>query len=171
MSARDNILRRIREANGHEGATGAKERETILARLDARVRGPMPTMDWETLPRFRERCIAMMSTIDEAGSFAEVPRAVASYLKQKNLPTSGACWPEFARLDWAGAGLRVEARPSHGEDKLGITGAFCALAENGTLMLLSGEDTHATTSLLPENHVAIVAASRIVRTRAPRTSK
>jgi L-lactate dehydrogenase complex protein LldG len=89
---------------------------------------------------------------------------VASYLKQKNLPTSGACWPEFARLDWAGAGLGVEARPSHGDDKLGITGAFCALAENGTLMLLSGEDTHATTSLLPENHVAIVPASRIVRT-------
>jgi L-lactate dehydrogenase complex protein LldG len=164
MSTRDNILRRIREANGREGAIGAKERESILAQLDARERGPLPTMEWETLPRFRERCIAMMSTIDEVGSLAEVPRAVASYLKQKNLPTSGACWPEFARLDWAGAGLGVEARPSHGEDKLGITGAFCALAENGTLMLLSGEDTHATTSLLPENHVAIVPASRIVRT-------
>jgi L-lactate dehydrogenase complex protein LldG len=162
MSARDNILRRIREANGSEGQ--ANDRESILARLDARVRGPLPTMEWETLARFRERCIAMMSTIDEAGSIAEVPRAVASYLKEKSLPTSGACWPEFAALDWAGAGLAVEARPSNGDDKLGITGAFCALAENGTLMLLSGEDTYATTSLLPENHVAIVPASRIVRT-------
>ena len=121
-------------------------------------------MDWEPVRRFKERCIAMMSTVDEVGSLADVPRAVASYLRQKNLPTSGACWPEFARLDWTGAGLSVEARPSHGDDKLGITGVFCALAENGTLMLLSGEDTHATTSLLPENHVAIVPASRIVRT-------
>ncbi len=164
MSARDNILRRIREANGRENGASAIERETALARLVARERGPLPTMDWETLPRFRERCIAMMSTVDEVGSLAEVPRAVASYLKEKNLPTSGACWPEFAELDWAGAGLGVEARPCHGDDKLGITGAFCALAENGTLLLLSGENTHATTSLLPENHVAIVAASRIVRT-------
>jgi L-lactate dehydrogenase complex protein LldG len=164
MSARDNILRRIRAANSREAGTSAKDRNAILARLQDRSRGPLPTMDWEPVQRFKERCIAMMSTVDEVGSLANVPRAVASYLKQKNLPTSGACWPEFARLDWAGAGLGVEARPSHGDDKLGITGAFCALAENGTLMLLSGEDTHATTSLLPENHVAIVPASRIVRT-------
>ena len=164
MSARENILRRIREANGREAGTRAKEREVILARLDARGRGPLPTMEWETLPRFRERCIALMSTFDEVGSLAQVPQAVATYLKERNLPTGGACWPEFAELDWAGAGLEVEARPSHGDDKLGITGAYCALAENGTLMLLSGENTHATTSLLPENHVAIVPVSRIVRT-------
>ena len=163
MSARDNILRRIREANGREAGSSAKEREAILARLDARVRGPLPTMEWETVPRFKERCLAMMSTVSEAGSLADVPRSVAAYLKEKNLPTDGACWPEFAGLDWTGAGLKIEARPCHGDDKLGITGAFCALAENGTLMLLSGADTHATTSLLPENHVAIVPESRIVR--------
>ena len=164
MSARDNVLRRIREANGREAGSGTKDRDAILARLGARGRGPLPTMDWEPVSRFKERCIALMSTVDEVGSLAEVPRAVASYLKGKNLPTGGACWPEFAELDWTDAGLTIEARPSHGDDKLGITGAFCALAENGTLMLLSGENTHATTSLLPENHVAIVAASRIVRT-------
>jgi L-lactate dehydrogenase complex protein LldG len=164
MSARDNILRRIREANGRENAASAIEREPVLARLGARAHGPLPTMEWETVPRFKERCVAMMSTVGEAACVADVPQAVASYLKQKNLPTAGACWPEFAALDWAAAGLAIEARPSHGDDKLGITGAFCALAENGTLMLLSGEDTHATTSLLPENHVAIVPASRIVRT-------
>ena len=164
MSARDNILQRIREANGRGAGTSAKERDAILMRLDAHGRGPLPTMEWEALPRFRERCIAMMSSVDEVGSLAQVPSAVASYLREQNLPTSGACWPEFAELDWAGAGLAIESRPSHGDDKLGITGAFCALAENGTLMLLSGENTHATTSLLPENHVAIVAASRIVRT-------
>lgn len=163
MSARDNILRRIREANAHAGATGEGGRETVLARLDAHPRGPLPTMEWDLRGRFRERCIAMMSTFDEVESVADVPRAVASYLKQKNLPTSGACWPEFAQFDWAGAGLAIEVRPCNGDDKVGITGAYCALAENGTLMLLSGEDTHATTSLLPENHVAIVPASRIVR--------
>ena len=164
MSARENILSRIREANGREAGTSAKERDAILARLHAHGRGPLPTMDWEPVPRFKERCIALMSTVDEVGSLADVPQAVASYLKQKNLPTGGVCWPEFAEFDWAGAGLSIEARPSHGDDRLGITGAFCALAENGTLMLLSGENTHATTSLLPENHVAIVATSRIVRT-------
>ena len=93
MSARDNILKRIREANGRELGTSATQRDAILARLDAHTRGPLPTMDWEPLPRFKERCSALMSTIDEVGSLAQVPRAVASYLKQKNLPTRGACWP------------------------------------------------------------------------------
>lgn len=163
MSARENILQRIRAANGRTGALTAPEREAALARLRAHPRGPLPNMGWQLLPRFKERCIAMMSTVAEVTSVAEVPQAVAKYLTENKLPPSGACWPEFATLDWAGAGLKIEARPANGDDKVGITGTFCALAENGTLMLLSGQDTHATTSLLPDNHVAIVAASRIVR--------
>jgi L-lactate dehydrogenase complex protein LldG len=163
MSARDNILRRIREANGRIAGTNANERDTVMAHLHAHRRTALPMMDWDPVQRFKERCAAMMSTVGEAPSRVEVPRAVAFYLKGRTLPTRGACWPEFADLDWAGAGLTIEARASRGDDKLGITGAFCALAENGTLMLLSGENTHASTSLLPENHVAIVPASRIVR--------
>lgn len=162
MSARENILQRIRAANGRAGAPGASEREATLSRLRGHPRGPLPKMNWELLPRFRERCIAMMSSVAEVATLAEVPRAVANYLTGNKLPLSGVCWPEFANLDWAGAGLQIAARAANGNDKVGITGTYCALAENGTLMLLSGQDTHATTSLLPDNHIAIVPASRIV---------
>jgi len=163
MSARENILQRIRAANGRTGALGAGEREVALSRLRAHPRGPLPDMSWELLPRFRERCIAMMSSVAEVASLAQVPQAVAKYLTGNKLPLRGVCWTEFADLDWAGAGLQIAARPANGDDKVGITGTYCALAENGTLMLLSGRDNHATTSLLPDNHIAIVPASRIVR--------
>jgi L-lactate dehydrogenase complex protein LldG len=163
MSARENILQRIRAANGRTGALTPAERETALARLRAHPRGPLPDMGWELLPRFKERCIAMMSSVAEINSVADVPQAVAKYLTENKLPRSGACWPEFANLDWAGAGLQIAARPANGDDKVGITGTYCAVAENGTLMLLSGQDSHATTSLLPDNHIAVVPASRIVR--------
>jgi L-lactate dehydrogenase complex protein LldG len=163
MSARENILQRIRAANGRTGALTPAERETALARLGAHPRGPLPDMGWELLPRFKERCIAMMSSVAEINSVADVPQAVAKYLTENKLPLSGACWPEFANLDWAGAGLQIAARPANGDDKVGITGTYCAVAENGTLMLLSGQDSHATTSLLPDNHIAVVPASRIVR--------
>ncbi|HEV8644368.1 MAG TPA: lactate utilization protein C [Burkholderiales bacterium] len=163
MSARENILQRVRAANGQTGALTAAEQEAALARLRAHPRGPLPDMSWELLPRFKERCIAMMSSVAEVKSLADVPRAVGAYLMENKLPLSGACWPEFANLDWVGAGLQIAARPANGDDKVGITGTYCALAENGTLMLLSGQDTHATTSLLPDNHIAVVAASRIVR--------
>ena len=49
-------------------------------------------------------------------------------------------------------------------DRVGITGCFCAVAETGTLLLLSGTDTPATVSLLPETHVALVDTARIVAT-------
>jgi L-lactate dehydrogenase complex protein LldG len=163
MSARENILQRIRAANGRTGALTPAERETALARLRAHPRGPLPDMGWELLPRFKERCIAMMSSVAEINSVTDVPQQVAKYLTENKLPLSGACWPEFANLDWAGAGLQIAARPANGDDKVGITGTYCAVAENGTLMLLSGQDSHATTSLLPDNHIAVVPASRIVR--------
>lgn len=163
MNARENILQRIRAANGRTGLLSTSEREAALARLRAHPRGPLPNMNWDLLPRFKERCIAMMSSVAEVAALAEVPQAVAKYLAGNKLPLSGACWPEFANLDWAGSGLQIEARPANGDDKVGITGTYCALAENGTLMMLSGRDTHATTSLLPDNHIAIIPASRVVR--------
>jgi L-lactate dehydrogenase complex protein LldG len=163
MSARENILRRIRQANESVGLRSTPEGDAAAQRLQRHPRGPLPTMNWELVPRFKDRCSAMMSTVDEVAALNDVPAAVAQYLRANSLPASAVCWPEFSRLDWAAAGLRVEPRPATGEDRVGITGTFCALAENGTLMLLSGEDTHATTSLLPDTHIAIVPASRIVR--------
>jgi L-lactate dehydrogenase complex protein LldG len=163
MSARENILKRIRAANGRGGNVSAQERATVLDRLQAHARGPLPGMDWPLLPRFRERCAIMMSTVDDVPALSGVPAAVSRYLVAQKLPLRAACWPAYAGLDWRAAGLEVEGRPSRGDDKVGITGTFCAIAENGTLMLLSGENEHATTSLLPETHIAIVPADRVVR--------
>ncbi|MEQ1879515.1 MAG: lactate utilization protein C [Burkholderiales bacterium] len=161
MSARDNILRRIRDANRQTGYIPAG-REPAIDRLRHPVRGPLPSMNWEPVARFRQRCLAMMSTVDDVGTLTDVPAAAARYLRTLKLPEIGVCWPEFAALDWAGAGLKIEPRPAMASDKVGITGTYCALAENGTLMLLSGEGTSATSSLLPDTHIAIVPASRIV---------
>ena len=47
---------------------------------------------------------------------------------------------------------------------MGLTGSYCAIAETGTLVLLSGQESHATTSLLPETHIAVIRRSRIVKT-------
>ncbi len=163
MSARENILKRIRAANGKTAPATAQEREAVVARLHAHARGPLPSMNWDPLPRFKERCIVMMSTVDQVESRAQLPQAIARYLRENNLPARGVCWPEFSDLGWTAAGLEFEVRPSTGDDKVGVTGTYCAIAENGTLMLLSGEHTHATTSLLPETHIAVVPASRVLR--------
>jgi L-lactate dehydrogenase complex protein LldG len=58
--------------------------------------------------------------------------------------------------------MAVESRAARDTDPVGITGAFCAIAETGTLMTVTGPDMPATLSLLPETHVAVVRMSRIV---------
>lgn len=164
MAARENILRRIRAANRRNGEPAPVERETVLARLREHPRGTLPAVPGEFKARFSERCVALHSTLDEADDLGRAPQAVARYLREHQLPLSAVCWPQFAALDWHGAGLAVEARTCTGDDKVGITGAYCAIAETGTLMLLSGENEHAATSLLPDTHIALVPAGRIVRT-------
>ncbi len=163
MNARDNILGRIRAALGR--SRPLTETETIPLRTVLREnrRGPLPTMNWEPVSRFRERCLSLSSTLDDAPDLQQVPAAVKRYLTTSHLPGACVCSPQFAGLDWAGIGLAVEVRPATAEDAVGVTGAYCAIAETGTLMLLSGASNPMTNSLLPETHIAVVSASRILR--------
>ncbi len=163
MTARDNILGRIRTALGRTAPLTEQQSSQMRAKLREHPRGPLPGMHWELLPRFRERCEGLSSTVDQVASLAEVPAAVARYLRQNGLPLQAVCWPELGALEWAAAGLRMEARPARESDKVGVTGAYCGIAETGTLMLLSGAHTHPVTSLLPDTHIAVVAAARLLR--------
>jgi len=164
MNARENILGRIRAAHGKAPTASPRERAAVASHIGARVLSPRPSLDWEPAARFRERVLALSSTFEEIGAIEEAPRAVARYLHGQGLPLNAVCWSEFSGLPWREAGLVVEARAACGDDLVGITSAYCAIAETGTLMLLSGSRTPATTSLLPETHIALVAARRIVRT-------
>ena len=92
-----------------------------------------------------------------------MPQAVARYLNDHALPKQAVCWPVLQALDWTSVGVTVAARPARGDDLVGMTGAFCAIAETGTLMMLSGAETPGATSLLPETHIAVVPEKRIVR--------
>ncbi len=133
-------------------------REYIVGRRQ----GPRPRADWNLLVRFKERALGLLSSVDEIASLDQVPSAVAKYIEDHALGNGAVCWPSLSQLRWAASGLIVQARAAHRDDLIGITGAFCGIAETGTLMLLSGEQTHAVTSLLPETHIAILPVSRIV---------
>jgi len=163
MSARDNILARVRQRLGRTDASAAKARESVRAHLASHASSPRPASSLDPVLEFRERALKLASTYDEIDNIEAVPLAVARYLRMHALPLAAVCWPEFAALGWRSHGIAVEVRPARGEDAVGITGAFCAVAETGTLVTLSGGDTPASASLLPETHIAVVKRSRIVR--------
>ncbi|HZX32755.1 MAG TPA: lactate utilization protein C [Rhodocyclaceae bacterium] len=160
MSSRDDILKRVRAGVG-KGDFAAR-RQAAEALMAGRALGPQPRVGNDLAERFRAKAEPLASTVDRVGSRLEVPAAVARYLGDEAGLIVVA--PDLAGLDWPSAGLTVEARGAEDADRIGITGCFCAVAETGTLMLLSGPDTPATVSLLPEIHIAIVPVARIVAT-------
>ncbi len=163
MSSRERILARIRKAQGRGGSRPSQaELEAVDTYVRAHPRGTLPKVEGDLVARFRARAESMQSTTEEVAAEAEVPAAVARYLNANKLPLSGCVWPQLAHLDWKGAGLALEPRGANGTDAVGVTGALAAIAETGTLVLASGQGTPATVSLLPETHVAVVSARRIV---------
>jgi L-lactate dehydrogenase complex protein LldG len=152
------------------------DRDAILKQVRAGLRRRAPDVsasaaDWspprlsgDLAERFRQQATRLASTVIGPLAVANVPGAIAEYLANASLPTAAVCWPQLSDRDWAAAGLQVEARAATASDLVGITGTFCAIAETGTLMLLSGPDTPATVSLLPETHIALVPIASIVAT-------
>lgn len=162
MSSREDILGRVRAKLGRNDANTVSGMRALESYLLARPQGPRPKIEDDLLARFREKSGLLSSTIEEVAGVGEAPQAIARYLAAQQLPARAVCWPELASLPWQEAGIAVEARAATGNDLIGITGCFCALAETGTLVLCSGPSTPATTSLLPETHIAIVPAGRIL---------
>jgi L-lactate dehydrogenase complex protein LldG len=168
-SARDAILGRVRKALDKSGDRAAARAEA-QAYVAAHRQGPRPRMPDDLVARFMQRATDMESTVARVAGAQAIPAAVARYVDTLDLQPSlaaqksraGVCWPEFAALDWAGVGLRIEARPTQGDDGIGITGCFCAIAETGTLVVLAGADTPTATTLLPATHVAVLRADRVV---------
>lgn len=162
MSARDRILALVRERQGKPAAIDAAELESARAHMSAHARSPAPRDDSDPVARFRERALSLASTVEVAAA-AEIPQRVAGYLRDLSLPLRAVCWRELGQLDWRASGIDIEVRPAVDGDLVGITGAYCAIAETGTLVTLSGPDTPPSVSLLPETHIAVVQRERVVR--------
>jgi L-lactate dehydrogenase complex protein LldG len=165
MTARDEILGRVR--GGLAKGDFATRRAQAEAYIAAQRRGPQPVMNvtrQELVARFQRKAESLASTVEVVADAAAVPAAVAAYLARQTLPTTAVSTHDIAGLAWAGVGLEVVARPAVDADQVGITGCFCAIAETGTIMLLSSPETPATVSLLPETHIALIKIERIVAT-------
>ena len=162
MSARDDILGRVRAGVGKADPAG--RRAAAEARLQARERGPQPVLGDDLVGRFMAKAESLASSVERVADPAAALAAVRCYLQAQDLPTEAVVSPDLAELPWVEAGLQVRAGVASDADRVGITGCFCAVAETGTLLLLSSPATPASVSLLPETHIALVPATRIVAT-------
>lgn len=162
MSARDEILQRVRAGVGK--SESVRRRAAAEARLAEPIRGPQPRIGGDLVSRFADKARSLASSVERVSAQAEAPASVRRFLLAGQLAGPLVATADVAGLDWSGCALEVAVRPARDADQVGISGCFCAIAETGTLMLLSGAATPSTVSLLPETHIALVPVSRIVAT-------
>jgi L-lactate dehydrogenase complex protein LldG len=135
----------------------------------------------QALRRFQEEFERVSGVFHRVRGPGEVPGVLREIARLRGARELVAWHPAALGLDLGpplGAeGLRVtpapadageESRRAHREAAaragIGVTGADFALAETGTLILLSGPGRPRSTSLLPETHVAVFGPDRLLET-------
>lgn len=164
MSARDAILGRIRRANG----SGADREARVAARLAAPPDGIIPERGQGTPEERRDafchRVEAVAGSVARVATADDVPAAVADYLRRRNLPAALRMGSDrrLASLNWRDQpALDLRTGPSDGHDEVALSHAFAAIAETGTVALVSGTDNPTTLNFLPEHHIVVVDAADI----------
>jgi L-lactate dehydrogenase complex protein LldG len=167
MSSRDLIFGSIRRSLGVSGKE-ATRRKTVDDRLAQHPAGLIPARGQlapkERLALFRTMVEAANGSVEEIADAGDVPGAIAALLRTHNLPMGvrrGAD-PRLAALPWERARtLEVAVGPTDGKDLAAVSHAFGAVAESGTLMLVSGPDNPTTLNFLPDTHIVVVDAKDV----------
>ena len=168
MSSRDTVLATIRRSLGVTGNEPARL-AAVADRIGSHPRGLIPARAQlppaERVALFRKMMAAAAGTTTQVASAADVPKEIAALLRSYNLPMAVRRGddPRLAAMPWATEKtLTVGTGASDGNDLVGVSYAFGAVAESGTLMMLSGPDNPTTLNFLPDTHVVVVSAADIV---------
>lgn len=166
MSSRDTIfatLRRSLHVSGDERLRTA----AVDDRLERAPKGVIPARaQIDVAPRlalFVEKAEGVQASVHMLASAADIPAAVAEYLRANNLPASIRFGTDdrLTSLDWGKTAVEVKRGPSDGHDLAALSHAEAGIAETGTLALLSGPENPTTLNFLPDHHLVVMKASDV----------
>lgn len=105
------------------------------------------------------------ATVVAVASEADLPAAVAAYLRGQNLPLAMRAGNDtwLRAIDWSREpALSIAEGPAVPDDEVGLTHAVAAVAETGTLVLASGPANPVTVTFLPETSIIVVRSADLV---------
>jgi len=160
---REQVLAAVRRSLGR-GALSADARAVLDKRRGATDSAPLlPKLPKGPLSQvFRDGLEKVSGTMSELTRLDEVPGAVAGYLAGHGLAPETAVAPSLEMLDWAGAGITPSVGPTRGGDYAGVSLAWRGVAENGSLVLLSGPENPTSLNFLPDHHLVVLRDEDLV---------
>lgn len=169
MTARDDILGGIRRSLGRGALTGASA-DATAERVAAHRRNLIPARAAALdaagrVDLFVQMAEAVQSTVARVAADSDVPGEVVRYLAAENLPAEVTMAPDpgLDALPWADRPLlQIRRGKAEAGDAVSLTPCLAAVAETGTLMLISGEATPTTLNFLPDTHIVVLRAGQVV---------
>lgn len=166
--SRERILGRIKS-----GVEAQARSEADIAALKARLRRPQRGIvpaytnvkGVDVAALFLARAAAQGNTMARVQSAEAALEQVREFLRQNNLPARVTISPSGSLDDMKfddAADLEVRRGAAVKEDVTSVTPVCCAVAETGTMVTVSGEETPSTLNFVPENHVVIIRESELV---------
>jgi L-lactate dehydrogenase complex protein LldG len=167
--ARDDILAGIRRGL-RRGPLPAATAAEMTKRVAAHRRNLVPARAAALDRRGRiDLFVAMaeevQTTVARVSSNDDVPGEVARYLAAENLPAELVMAPDPALdvIPWDQRPLlQIRRGRAEADDAVSLTPCLAAIAETGTLLLVSGRDTPTTLNFLPDTHIVVVRAGQVV---------
>jgi L-lactate dehydrogenase complex protein LldG len=168
-SARDDILAGIRRGLGR-GPVPAATAAELAERVAAHRRNLVPARaaglgHAERVALFVAMAEEVQTTVARIGSIEDVPGEVARYLAAENLPAELGMAPDPSLdvIPWDERPLlQIRRGRADPDDAVSLTPCLAAVAETGTLMLVSGPETPTTLNFLPDTHIVVVHAGQVV---------
>jgi L-lactate dehydrogenase complex protein LldG len=166
MSARDDIFANIRRSLGVKGSESIRQ-QMVADRLERAPKGVVPARGQvsgeERIALFKLQAESALATVTEVASPSEVPQSIALFLRNHNLPATLRMGddPRLEKMPWAETTLEMSKGRSEGGDLNAVSHAFGAVAESGTLVMVSGHENPSTLNFLPDNHIVVVSAKDI----------
>lgn len=142
-------------------------RGTVRARLERAPVGVVPQRARKTkaerIASFRSMLEVQGATVRQVERLEELPRAIAAYLAEQNLPARlrHGTDPIIAALPWQEGLLERALGPADRGDAVSLSRAMAGAAETGTLFLISGPENPSTLNFLPETHCVVILADAI----------
>ena len=169
--AREQILATIRRSLNRSRLDPERETE-LRARVVTHRRNIVPGRATALERRGQIDLFVVMAeevqaSVTRVNSLAAIPDEVARYLAAENLPAELVLAPDpsLDQIPWrARPLLKIRRGRAEAEDAVSLTSCFAAIAETGTLMLISGPQTPTTLNFLPDTHIVVVRSEQVVAT-------
>jgi len=159
-NARDDIIARVRTALGRDKLP-VDTRRKLDRRLSKPPDHPKPVVEGDPAVAFESALTAVQGGFCSCRS-SDVMDTIAACLDHRGLDRTLIAAPALEGLAWP-ADWAVTFGASKGDDRVSVTPCFAAVAETGSVVLLSSPDSPTSLNFLPDFHIVLVNDHQLVR--------